>query len=235
MLYITDSYVGLIMEKLKQLNLSENTIIMFMSDNGGQIVSTYNTPLRGQKANLYEGGIRVPLIIKWDKHVKASIVSDVPVSIVDVFPTLSDISAQKVDNKVDGESLVPLFANKKLKRSSLFWHLPSYNGNGKSNALVWQFPGGVIRKNDWKLIQNFEDNSVQLFNLKKDIGEKNDVSASNPKIVKSLLTELQKWQKKTNAPIPTELNPAFKESSREWIKNSNQRNLKETENLKHSE
>ncbi|RKZ83902.1 MAG: aryl-sulfate sulfohydrolase, partial [Gammaproteobacteria bacterium] len=229
-----DDCVGRVLDKLDELGLTENTVIFFVSDNGGQIVATSNSPLRGQKGNLYEGGIRVPLIVKWPKKVKPGSIVDVPLSVVDFYPTLAEITGANIpeDKLIDGESMVPLLTDKGvLKREAIFWHLPSYNGNGLSNSSLWQTPGGAIRRGKWKLIEGFEDGSLQLFNLESDIGETMNLSSQYPGMANELLEELKAWQKSTNAPIPGEDNSQFEESSRDWISRANTRNLKETERL----
>ena len=189
MISYMDYSVGRVLKKLDELGLSENTIIILTSDNGGQIMVPSNAPLRGQKGNLYEGGIRVPLIVKWPGKVRLGSRCDVPVTVVDYFPTLLEMSGTAVPNTiVDGESIVPLLHGKStLERHALFWHLASYNGNGRSNSTLWQPPGGAIRKGPWKLIENFEDGSVELYNLKEDIGETTDVSDGNPRKTMSFL------------------------------------------------
>jgi len=212
--------VGRVLDKLEEAGLSENTIVVLTSDNGGQIMVTSNAPLKGQKGNLYEGGIRVPLIVKWPGKTKQGFSSDVPVTVVDYFPTLAEMAGAAIpENKLtDGESIVPLLdGGKRLKRDAIFWHLTSYNGNGRSNSYLWQAPGGAIRKGNWKLIENFEDHSIELYNLKKDIGETKNLSNKNPKKAKELLTDLKNWQREMEAPIPTESNPGFEPGSLGWM------------------
>ena len=229
-----DYSVGRIMDKLKELGLQENTIVILTSDNGGQIMVTSNDPLKGQKGNLGEGGVRVPLLVKWPDKIEPATTCNEPVTVVDYFPTLVEIGGADISpyKDVDGESFVPLLKGEKhLKRKAIFWHLTSYNGNGKSNSMLWQPPGGAIRKGDWKLIENFEDGSLELYNLKNDIGEKTDLSRVNPRKKRELFKELKAWQKKTNAPIPSEKNPTFNEESLFWTTQSNVRNPEEAENL----
>lgn len=227
-----DFSVGRIINKLKEQGLTDNTIVIFTSDNGGQIMVTSNSPLRGQKGNLYEGGIRVPLIVKWLGKTKKGSICDIPVTVVDYFPTLAEMAGADVpENKnIDGESIVPLLYGKKsLERDAIFWHLTSYNGNGRSNSFLWQAPGGAVRKGNWKLIENFEDNSVELYNLKKDIGETKNLSNKNTQKVKELLTDLKNWQEEMKAPIPTELNSEFDPESLDWLDKWNTRIIGEAE------
>lgn len=236
MISYVDHCVGEMISYLDKLQLVDNTIIIITSDNGGQIVSTSNLPLRGQKGNLYEGGIRVPLIVNWLGKVSPGAVVDTPVSIIDFYPTLAEIAgvSRFCPHDIDGESLISLlFQQDNLKRSALYWHLISYNGNGRTNSKLWQFPGGAIRKGEWKLIENFENGDVELYNLMDDIGETNNLAEIYPDIKFDLLKELKNWQKKYKALIPDKSNPHFdiKSESNRWT-NSNIRNNKELQRLK---
>ncbi len=230
-----DYSIGRVLDQLEKHGLSDNTIIIFTSDNGGQIVATSNSPLRGQKGNLTEGGIRVPLIVKWPGEVQPGSIEDTPVTVVDHYPTLAGMAGTNIPENtvVDGVSLVPILqARETPKRDAIYWHLTSYNGNGRSNSLLWQCPGGAIRKGDWKLIENFEDGTVQLYNLKKDIGETTDLKDQYPQKAGMLLEELRLWRKNTNARVPQEGNPHVEANSRNWISKANRsRNVKETARL----
>lgn len=136
------------------------------------------------------------------------------------------------DKVIDGESLVPLITNRgRLQREAIYWHLTSYNGNGASNALVWQFPGGAIRKGDWKLIENFTDGSIQLYNLRADIGETKNMADLYPEKADTLLKDLTLWRQQSHAPVPAEFNNNFKETSLRWINRTNIRNESETDQL----
>lgn len=230
-----DHSIGRVLDQLEKYDLLDNTIIIFTSDNGGQIVATSNSPLRGQKGNLTEGGIRVPFIVKWPGVVRPGSIEDTPVTVVDHYPTLAEMAGTGIPENtvVDGVSLVPLLqARGKLKRDAIYWHLTSYNGNGRTNALLWQYPGGAIRKGDWKLIENFEEGSLRLYNLKEDIGETEDLYDQYPEKAGALLAELRQWRKNTGAPVPNETNPHFEAGSRDWIVGANRsRDVKETERL----
>lgn len=226
MVTAVDLSIKAVLDKLKVLGIEDNTVVFFTSDNGGQNMCTSNSPLRGQKGTLTEGGIRVPMFVKWPGVIKPGTKSKTPVTVVDFFPTLMEIASCLNSHKLalDGESIIPLLKqNGDLKRKSIFWHLPSYNGNGSANARIWQTPAGVIRKGDWKLFENFEDGSLELYNLKDDISESNNLVSINPKKANELLKELKTWQKETNAPIPKELNPKFEPDSRDWLKDKNKR------------
>lgn len=218
MVYSVDRSIKRILDVLCEKGFDKNTIIIFTSDNGGQSMVTDNYPLKGQKGNIYEGGIRVPTFIYWPGKIKPKSKCDIPITIIDYFPTVADIAGIQ-DNKysVDGESLLPLILNEGyLDRKCIFWHLPNYNGKG-TNAKVWQAPVSAVRKGDWKLIHNFEDSSVELYNLKNDISETKNLASEHSTIVNELMYELKEWQKKSKAPIPWKLNPNYDETSRAWI------------------
>ncbi|MBL9150835.1 MAG: sulfatase [Verrucomicrobiales bacterium] len=205
-----DQAVGRVLAKLDELGLADNTLVIFTSDNGGLSTSegwpTSNLPLRGGKGWLYEGGIREPFIARWPAVIKAgSVVSD-PVSSPDLFTTLLDItgSSPLPGQKLDGVSLMPAFQGKPLPERSLFWHYPHYGNQGGA-------PGAAIRRGDWKLIEWYEDNRVELFNLASDLAEQQDRAAMEPATVERLRSELKSWQQEVGArfPIP---NPAFNAS-----------------------
>jgi len=210
-----DESLGRVIAKLEEIGITDNTIIVFFSDNGGMSAanfgwpdriipeseldvaySTSNVPLRGAKGWLYEGGIRVPLIIKWPGQGKQGIVCDVPVISTDFFPSLLDMAGLPLqpENHPDGISLVPLLKGKKqLGRDGIYWHFPHYSNHGM------QSPGGAIRSGDYKLLEYFENNTVQLFNLREDIGEQNDLAVAEPKKAAELQTMLQVWRKEVSA------------------------------------
>ncbi len=204
MVYAMDENVGRLIQKLKELEIDDNTIIVFTSDNGGlstlyrKGAPTSLLPLRAGKGWCYEGGIRVPLIIKIPGDKYRSIVVNEPVVSMDLYPTLVDLAGlQPVPKQyVDGVSLNPVFNNKKLNRNSLFWHYPQYHGS------AWT-PGASIRQGEWALIEFYEyNNKVELYNLKDDIGERNDLSEKYPEKADSLLNLLRQKQKETGAKFP---------------------------------
>jgi arylsulfatase A len=172
-----------LMAKLKEHGLVVNTIVTFMSDNGGMSVmnetpgrvvpqkqldtatSSSNLPLCGAKGWLYEGGIRVPMIVKWPHQGKKDIVCDELVISTDFYPTILEMLGLKYDRKkIDGKSLTRLVKGKKMDRGPIYWHFPHYNNHGM------QSPGGAIRDGDCQLLEYFENGTVQLFNLARDIG-----------------------------------------------------------------
>lgn len=203
-----DESVGRVMQKLSDLNLDTNTIIIFMSDNGGlsspDVIATAQLPLRGAKGWLYEGGIREPMIIKWPGKTKPGSTCATPVTSTDFYPTILEMAglSQIPEQHQDGESLVPLLNKKKLNRDAIYWHWPHYSNHGQ------QSPAGVIRSGNYKLIEYYENGTVQLFNLKEDIGEQNNLAESMPEKAKGLQEKLHKWLKEVNAQTNTS-NPEY--------------------------
>jgi len=211
-----DENIGRLLSALEELKLSENTVVIFYSDNGGLASVSSQFPLRAGKGSYYEGGIRVPCIIKWPSKIKEVRRTDIPVSGLDIFPTLMDIVGDKNDYNLDGISLKPfLTENKIVAERSLFWHFPIYlqKVNTKKDEardpLFRTRPGSVIRKGKWKLHEYFEDGVLELYDLETDLREQNDLSEQNPEKVKELYKELQKWRTDVNAPVPKDLNPGF--------------------------
>ena len=198
-----DQAVGRIITILKEEGIFERTLIIFTSDNGGLLGVTNNAPLRSGKGFPYEGGIRVPLIIFWPDFINGGKVIDTPVSSIDFFPTLCSAAGIKnsTDEVVDGLNLLPLIKGENnVKRQSLFWHFPHYRG--KIN------PYSIIRNGDWKLIKRYDGKPFELFNLKNDLSEKNDLSQDMPEKVKELNEEIMIWLLKTNAKVPR-VNPDY--------------------------
>jgi arylsulfatase A-like enzyme len=208
-----DQSVGRVMKRLDELGLTDNTVVIFFSDNGGVFGITSMEPLRGGKGTLYEGGIREPMIVRWPGKTRAGSVCDVPVIGIDFYPTMLDIAgAPKPAGQVlDGESIVPLLkGDKGLKRDAIFWHFPAYLQRNYGWKETWRTtPAGVIRRGDWKLIEYFEDGRLELYNLKDDIGEQNNLAHKMPDKTRQLHGLLKQWRKSVNAPVPTELNPAY--------------------------
>lgn len=201
-----DQSVGRVMETLKQQEIEDRTVVIFMSDNGGLSVqegpntpATCNAPLRAGKGYLYEGGIRVPWIVKWPGSVKPGSTCDLPVSSVDFFPTMSEIAGlEKVvtNGQIDGESIAPLLRQTgKLRRDSIYWHYPHFsNQRGR--------PGGAIRQGDFKLIERYEDGTLELYDLKNDISEKRNLAVSMPGRAKELHKRLRDWRQSVDATMP---------------------------------
>lgn len=211
MIESTDSGIGQILNKLDELGLTDNTVVFFYSDNGGVENTTSMEPLRGHKGQLYEGGVRVPLAIRWPGVVKPGTVSSEPVTSVDFYPTLMEIAGGRKPGQqvLDGESLVGLLKGSgHLDREAIFWHFPCYLGAGSRNYLR-QAPAGAVRHGDWKLIEFFEDGHLDLYNLKDDIGEKNNLAGKLPEKAQELHNLLKDWRKSVGARIPTEPNPEY--------------------------
>lgn len=211
-----DDNVGRLLNTLDELKISDNTMIIFLSDNGGLAAVSSQIPLRAGKGSYYEGGVRVPCIIKWPSKIKEAKKTDIPITGLDIFPTLVDVVKDNNAYDLDGVSLLPfLTENVSIKERALFWHFPVYlqGVNAKKDeardSLFRTRPGSIIRKGEWKLHEYFEDGAIELYNLKTDVGEQNNLSDSYPEIVKELYTELQQWRKNTGAPIPDELNEEY--------------------------
>jgi len=195
-----DECIGRVLDKLDALGLRENTIVVFMTDNGGLTTAegapTSNLPFRAGKGWNYEGGLRAPLIVRVPKLVKPNSVCDVPVISTDFYPTLLDLSGipSQPQQHVDGVSFASLLRGEQteLPPRDLFWHYPHYSNQGG-------FPSSAIRAGDYKLIQRLEDGRVHLYNLKEDIGERNDLAEKMPEKVAELQQRLVAWYKDTGA------------------------------------
>jgi len=220
----TDEGVGILLDKLDELGLRENTLVVFYSDNGGAGKQTSNIPLRGAKGMLYEGGIRVPMIVRWPGVVRPGSRCNVPIISVDFYPTFLELAgAGKPKNKIlDGVSIVPLLEGAQgLKRDALFWHCPIYlqgdNYDGARDSRFRTRPVGAVRKGDWKLLQYFEELEfgdgdqvqLELYNLADDLGEQNNLAKAMPEKTQELLKLLVEWRQRVNAPVPTEHNPKY--------------------------
>jgi arylsulfatase A len=195
-----DEGVGMIMEKLDELGITDNTILIFTSDNGGEDRVTSNAPLRAGKSTLYEGGIREPLIIRWPKVIKPGSLCKRPICNIDFYPTFLQITASKPHHsqKPDGVSILPLLKNPKaqLSRDTLFWHYPLEKPHflgGRS--------AGAIRKGNFKLIEFFDTSQVELYNLVDDISEQHNLAADMPEKVNELQKLLERWRTEVGTKI----------------------------------
>ena len=219
MIQAVDDGVGKIKKTLDELKLTDKTVIVFFSDNGGYGPATDMAPLKGYKGTYYEGGIRVPLFVHWPGVVKAGSRSSEPVIGVDLYPTLCEIAGtQKPDNQAaDGRSLLPLLTQKKKSFGTrpIYWHFPAYLQSYQKvydeqrDPLFRSRPCSIIRDGKWKLHQYFESGDLELYDLENDIGEKQNLAKSNASKCNELLEKLKKWQKGIKADIPTEKNPQF--------------------------
>lgn len=212
-----DTEIGRMIAALEESGKLRNTFILFISDNGGVYKITKQWPLRAGKGAYYEGGIREPMFAYWQGKIKGGLKSEIPITNLDFFPTILEVAGvEKPAGKVlDGRSILPILTkNETMDERPLFWHFPIYLQDGNIECQDLKFrtrPGSAIRLGDWKLIQYFENNDIELYNLKDDIGEKNNVAHSNPEKVQELLAMLDKWRIETNAPVPTALNPEYVE------------------------
>jgi arylsulfatase A-like enzyme len=195
-----DSSVGRILDKLKELGLDKNTLVIFTSDNGGLSTAegspTSNLPLRGGKGWMYEGGIKVPLIVR-DPTVKQVAESAQIVTGVDYFPTIMNHSQKR--EILDGVNISDALVGKKLPQRAIYWHYPHYGNQGG-------VPSAAVREDDWKLIQNFEKDTFELYNLKNDEREQNNLCTEFPEKATALKSKLSIWQKEVGAKMPT-VNP----------------------------
>jgi len=230
-----DIGVGRLLDSLDKLGLTENTLIIYTSDNGGLNNFTYNEPLRGGKGALYEGGVRVPFVAQWQKVIKAGTTSNTPIISVDLLPTFAELAGVKLSKiglpskqqPVDGLSFMSVLtddakAASELLERPIFWHYPLYlSGFGRSNYVPneggtigqgkgWRAkPASAIRWGKWKLYEYFEDDHLELYNLEQDISETFELSTKNLEVTKKLHQRLQQWRKDTNAVVPAKGTPAF--------------------------
>ncbi len=210
-----DESVGRIVATLDKLGLTENTLVIFSSDNGGvggyeraglnKEGITDNAPLKGGKGTYYEGGVRVPYIFSWKGKIAAGMKNATPINSVDLYPTLVEVAGAEPphDYTLDGESYASLLTGKKSKldRDALYWHFPGYLGAGTGQ---WRTkPVGIVRAGDYKLMEFFEDGKKELYNLKDDIGEAKDLAKQNPEKVKELQAKLVAWREQIGAKMPT--------------------------------
>ncbi len=200
-----DTAIGRVLAALDRTGIAGRTIVIFMSDNGGlstaQGFVTSNLPLRGGKGWLYDGGVREPLIIYAPGVTKAGSVCDQPVISTDFYPTILELAGLPLmpQQHVDGVSLLPLLKGGELVRGPIFWHYPHYSDQGG-------LPGGAVRDGDWKLIEWYEDNSIELYNLRDDLSETNNLATKNPAKAQALLQKLHDWRASVGGKMPT-LNP----------------------------
>ncbi len=209
-----DESMGRLLASIKKLGLNENTIVVFTSDNGGMStnrnpapIPTSNLPLRAGKGHLYEGGIRVPLIVSWPGRITPGSTSAEPVTGTDFYPTFLDLAGMNLfpEQHKDGNSLTPLLLNnEKMDRQAIFWHYPHYSGG------LGGRPSGAVRMGRYKLIEFFEDMEVQLYNLQTDISEQHELSAQMPGKTKEMKGILHTWRNEVGAHMPSS-NPNYQE------------------------
>lgn len=206
MIESADRSVGSVLERIAALELTDNTLVIFYSDNGGAVQATSNQPLRGYKGMLYEGGIRVPLVVKWPARITSGRLDGTPVIGIDFYPTLLEIAgAEPPAHNMDGVSLVPIFTgNDGLAARNLYWHFPAYLEASEGIPGPWRTtPAGAIRSEDYKLIEFFENDVLELYNLREDPGESTNLADQLPEKTELLHEKLRIWREKIGADMPT--------------------------------
>jgi len=203
-----DENIGRLLDALQESGKADDTVIVFTSDNGGLATSegspTCNAPLAEGKGWMYEGGTREPLIVKCPGVTRPGSVCDVPVTSPDFYPTLLDLAElpPKPEQHVDGVNLVPLLkGDSSLERDSIFWHYPHYGNQGGT-------PGASVRSGDYKLIEFFEDNRLELYDLRNDASEARNLAADHPDVAQRLKARLDEWKEDVQAQIP-QRNPEY--------------------------
>ncbi len=212
-----DRCIGLLLEELQSLGLEENTLVIFTSDNGGIRRISCQDPLRAGKGSYYEGGIRIPLVIKWPGRVQPGAFSEVPVINIDFYPTMMEIIGREPQNKdLDGVSLWPLLSGSSgLPDRPIFFHFPIYlqayraGFDDGRDPLFRTRPGSVIREGDWKLHYYYEDGGVELYDLCQDPGESNNLVNINADETEQLLSKLKVWLEEENAQVTFDPNPEY--------------------------
>ncbi len=213
----TDRSVGAVIDKLDELGLREKTLVLFISDNGGVNSYTSQLPLRGGKTQLYEGGIRVPMIASMPGKVASGKVSDEPVSGMDFYPTICTVMGLTPadPSKVDGEDLSPLiFEGKSLGDRNLFWDFPCYSGYGGAQST----PRMVLRRNNWKIHFNFEENNYELYNLNDDIGETKNLVEAEPEVFAKMRKHLNDTCERFGAEKTLPPNPDYDAASTKVVR-----------------
>ncbi len=216
MIEAVDTGVGRVADKVDELGLSENTLIIFTSDNGGTSVAQLS-PLRGMKGSLFEAGVRVPACMRWTDRIEPGSTCDTPITSVDFLPTFASLAGAKLPDSqpIDGVDITPVLDGQPIEERAIFWHYPLYlQGKGLTVHLPdgktdsWRgFPSTSMRRGNWKLIEFHEDNTVGLYDLEKDPGETTNLAERHPDITGRLRAELDAWQEQTQAPILTVPNP----------------------------
>ncbi|WP_394171841.1 sulfatase [Thalassotalea litorea] len=216
MVELMDSNVGRILTALEAENIAANTLVIFTSDNGGYRMSNFPSPLRAGKGSYYDGGLRVPLLVRWPDHIPSG-VNHTPVINADFYPTLLSVAnAQRPNQVLDGIDLSSVLLDQQFIESrDLFWHFPVYlqarnaATDQSQDPLFRTRPGSAMRSGSWKLIHYFEDDEYELYDLAKDMAETHNLAAKLPEKLNELKAKLQAWRLKTGADMPTQLNPEY--------------------------
>lgn len=213
-----DTSIGRLLAKLEELKIADNTIVVFTSDNGGlrkiftgvgEVIST-NAPLRGEKGTLYEGGVRVPMIVRWPGVIPAGSMCAAPTTTADLLPTFCAMAGTELPGQpIDGTNLLPLLRepSAELDRSSIYFHYPHYHHSR---------PAGAIRTGPWKLVEYFDTGELELFHLEEDLGETQNLVARQPERAEQMQSELADWRKETGARMPTVNAKHDPERAMEW-------------------
>ncbi len=200
MIEALDASVGELLAALDERGLTENTLVIFFSDNGGAQHFTNNAPLRAGKGTLYEGGVRVPLIARWPGQIPEGKVSDAVISSVDFFPTFAALAGAELPENIDGLNVIDTLTGKgKVEREALYWHYPHYHS---------EKPAGSILKGEWKLIEWFETGETELYHLSQDPYEKRNLASENPEKNTELRNDLHRWRENIQAQMPVP-NPKY--------------------------
>ena len=220
-----DISTGRVLEALEAASLTDNTMVIFASDNGGVSRNTCNYPLRAGKGTFYEGGIRTPFAVRWPKVIAPGAQSDIPINGIDLMPTFAEMAgvAPPSSQPVDGHSIMPILRGEEEAFESerpMYFHFPLYLGGGGEDQVLpayqgqpnyWRaVPSTTMIKGDYKLIYYYEYDQYELFNLAKDISEKHDLSETERERAEQMLAAMQAWIKETEAPVPSKPNPYFK-------------------------
>lgn len=216
MIEAVDTGVGQIMQRVDDLGIAENTLVIFTSDNGGTGVAML-PPLRGMKGSLFEAGVRVPACMRWTGRIEPGTFCDTPITSVDFLPTFASLAGADLPDSqpVDGVDFSPLLKGEPIDERAIFWHYPLYlQGVGltidlpNGKTYTWRgFPSTAMRRGPWKLVEFHEDDTIGLYNLTDDPGETTNLAAARPDVAARLRAELDAWQERTHAPIPTVPNP----------------------------
>jgi len=219
----SDTNIGRVLKTLDDLGLAENTVVIFWSDNGGFGGATSQRPLRGCKGMLYEGGVRVPGIVRWTGKIAAGSTCATPAITSDFYPTLLNItgaSRPPAEQPLDGVSLEPLLAGGTIPDRPLFWHVPCYlegipeGFEQDAPDPEWRaVPAGSVRQGDWKLIESFDTGRLELYNLASDPSERKNLAVENAGKMRELHEVMKQWRQRVNAPVPTTPEPRYRASS----------------------